>query len=86
MTDREKLRLRKFIADNMKWSPNTPYEFRKGYEFAQYELSTTFLQEQLDTINSRMQVRIEKYHPSGRPCFDKPAGVPIEHWETLCNK
>ena len=23
-----------------------------------------------------------KYQPSGRPCFDKPAGTPIEHWET----
>lgn len=23
------------------------------------------------------------YQPSGRACFDKPAGTPIEHWETL---
>lgn len=23
------------------------------------------------------------HKPTSRACFDKPAGVPIEHWETL---
>lgn len=30
-----------------------------------------------------IKYKVPKYQPTSRPCFDKPAGVPILHGETL---
>lgn len=68
MTDREKkIEFREYLVESI---------FNLGV-FSKYHLSHA-----LDKFDSLFGTNGD-YRPSSRPCFDKPAGVPILHGETV---
>ncbi len=75
MTDREKLEI---AIDNYRTyllvsRREVPEEFPLAKERLKYALE----------VFDMLFLPNLKYQPSSRPCFDKPAGTPILHWETL---
>ena len=68
MTDREKLDEIINLINKYNQSDSV---HRKGYG------------QVLQLMFTRYPLDRRDWHPSSRPCFDKPAGTPIEHWETV---
>lgn len=68
MTDREKLDEIINLINKYNQSDSV---HRKGYG------------QVLQLMFTRYPFDRRDWQPSSRPCFNKPAGAPIEHWETL---
>ena len=81
MTDREKLQKAIDILEedihNSHWLYLQTTDFQKGYIEAYHNLCRS-----RNKDNSSVEIPA-KYQPTSRPCFDKPAGVPILHGETV---